>query len=337
SLLAFAVARRFRPAPVGVAAIIGAVAVPAAALLIPLPTGGTPTTAALVQGNVPRPGLDFHGEREQVLRNHVRATNKLATAIAEGRTARPDFVIWPENSSDIDPFANPDAGRLIQQAVDAVGVPVLVGAVVNGPGPDYVSNTGIVWSPETGPGARYVKRHPVPFGEYIPFRSQLSGRIARLDQIPRDFYAADRPGVLDVGPARVGDVICFEVAYDGLVRDVVDGGANILVVQTNNATYNRTNQPYQQMALSRLRAVEHGRAVLVASTSGISAVVSPDGRVRSQTRELTAQTLVADVPLRTGRTVAYRVGAWPEWTLALLGLAAAAYAVARARRAIPRR
>ena len=108
-----------------------------------------------------------------------------------------------------------------------------------------------------------MKRHPVPFGEYIPFRAELTGLISRLDQIPRDFYAGHRPGNLTVGPARVGDVICFEVAYDGLVRDVVRGGAQVLVVQTNNATYNGTGQPYQQMAMSRLRAVETGRDVLV--------------------------------------------------------------------------
>jgi len=180
-----------------------------------------------------------------------------------------------------------------------------------------------VWDPETGPGERYVKRHPVPFGEYIPFREQLSGWISRLDQIPRDFYAADRPGNLDVGPASVGDVICFEIAYDSLVRDVVAGGADVLVVQTNNATYNGTHQPQQQMAMSRLRAVEHGRTVLVTATSGISAVVDPDGSVARQAPERVARTIDATVQLHDGRTVASRVGAWPEWLLAAVGVAAA--------------
>ena len=203
-------------------------------------------------------------------------------------------------------------------------MPVLVGAVLDGPGPDHVSNTGIVWDPRTGPGARYVKRHPVPFGEYIPFRAELTGLISRLDQIPRDFYAGHRPGNLTVGPARVGDVICFEVAYDGLVRDVVRGGAQVLVVQTNNATYNGTGQPYQQMAMSRLRAVETGRDVLVAATSGISAVVGPDGTVAQQAPEKVARTLVAEVPLRDRQTLATRLGFWPEWLLAAAGLAAAA-------------
>jgi apolipoprotein N-acyltransferase len=330
-LLALALLR-WRRRAVAVGALLSAVAVPLLGLAIQLPTSGPTITVAIVQGGVAEAGLGFLGEREQVLRNHVRATEKLAADIAAGRVPRPDIVIWPENASDIDPFSDPEADNLIQGAVDAVGVPVLVGAVLDGPGPDYVSNTGIVWSPSTGPGERYVKRHPVPFGEYIPFRDQLSGLTSRLDQIPRDFVAGSRPGVLDLGPARVGDVICFEIAYDGVVRDVVDGGARVLVVQTNNATYNGTGQPAQQLAMSRLRAVEHGRAVLVAATSGISALVMPDGDVQARTRELTTETLVADVPLRTARTVASKLGAVPEWALAALGLVAAAVATVLARR-----
>jgi apolipoprotein N-acyltransferase len=128
-------------------------------------------------------------------------------------------------------------------------------------------------------------------------------------------------------------VICFEVAYDGLVRDVVRGGAQVLVVQTNNATYNGTGQPYQQMAMSRLRAVETGRDVLVTATSGISAVVRADGRVAQQAPEKVARTLVAEVPLRDRQTLATRLGWWPEWLLAAAGLAAAAVSsVSAARR-----
>ncbi|HEX7189644.1 MAG TPA: apolipoprotein N-acyltransferase [Actinomycetes bacterium] len=318
-----------------IAALLAAGALVGPALGLVLPSGGgegRPVTVALVQGGVPGVGMDFLGEREQVLRNHVDATHRLADAVRAGDTAAPDLVIWPENASDIDPFTDPSARRLIDAAVRDVGVPVLVGAVVDGPGPDHVSNTGVVWDPETGPGQRYVKRHPVPFGEYIPFRRQLSGLVQRLDQIPRDFFAADRPGNLTVGPAEVGDVICFEVAYDGLVRDVVTGGADVIVVQTNNATYNGTGQPQQQMAMSRLRAVEHGRSVLVAATSGISAVVAPDGTVVEQAPERTARTLVASVELHDERTLATRLGGGPEWVLALLGAGIAAAAALGARR-----
>ena len=332
---ALAVARRRIRIGTFVAPLVAALLVPVLASLAP--TGGPETdrevTVALVQGGVPGEGMDFLGEREQVLRNHVGATKRLAERVEGGQVARPDLVIWPENSSDIDPFTDDAAYRLIDGAVRGVGVPVLVGAVVDGPGPTYVRNSGIVWDPATGPGKRYVKRHPVPFGEYIPFRAQLSGLIDRLDQIPRDFYPGSEPGVLQLGPATIGDVICFEVAYDGLVRDVVTGGAQVLVVQTNNATYNGTGQPQQQMAMSRLRAVEHGRAVLVTATSGISAVVTPDGEVQAQAPERTARTLVEDVPLRSGTTLATRVGSGPEWLLTLLGVGAVLVAWRRRRRA----
>ena len=119
----------------------------------------------------------------------------------------------------------------------------------------------------------------MPFGEYIPFRSFLAPRIPALDQIPSDMVRGTRPGVLEVGPAEVGVLICFEVAYDGLLRDLVDGGADVIVVPTNNATYTGTGQVEQQFAMSRLRAIETGRYVVVASTNGISGVVAPDGSV----------------------------------------------------------
>ena len=312
---------------------LGALAVPVVGLVLPVGAGeGRPVTIAVVQGGVPGAGMDFLGEREQVLRNHVAATQRLALDIRAGAVPQPDLVIWPENSSDIDPLVDPAAGALIDGAVRAVGVPVLVGALLDGPGPDHVSNTGIVWSPTTGPGARYVKRHPVPFGEYIPFRRELTGVIKRLDQIPRDFARGTTPGNLTVGPAQVGDVICFEVAYDAIVRDAVRGGAQVIVVQTNNATYTGTGQPDQQLAMSRLRAVESGRDVLVAATSGISAIVRADGSIEAQSSGAGAQTLIATVPLRDGLTLATRMGAWPERVLAALGLRAALGGTGQARR-----
>ncbi|HUR51498.1 MAG TPA: apolipoprotein N-acyltransferase, partial [Mycobacteriales bacterium] len=247
------------------------------ALSLPTPTDGPAVTVAVVQGNVPRLGLDAFSQRAAVLRNHVEATHQLAADVRAGRVAAPDLVLWPENASDLDPYTDPEAAALIHEAVRDVGVPVLVGAVTEGPG-RFVSNRGIVWDPTSGPGSSYVKRHPVPFGEYIPFRSLARAVTKKVDLVPRDFTHGDRPGVLDVGPARIADVICFEVAYDGVVRDAVRGGGRLVVVQTNNATFGRSGETSQQLAMGRLRAVEHGRAVLVAATSGVSAVIAPDGR-----------------------------------------------------------
>ncbi|MEU9040873.1 MULTISPECIES: apolipoprotein N-acyltransferase [unclassified Kitasatospora] len=336
ALLAWAVLRLRGPAKAPKAAALAALGAVAALLcgyLVPVPSAAADTVkVAIVQGNVPNPGMDFLGRPMMVLNNHASATERLAADIAAGKVERPDVVIWPENSSDLDPFSDPLARERIDEAVKAVGVPTLVGTLVDGPDAQHVQNEGIVWDPQTGPGASYTKQHPVPFGEYVPFRAQLMKVITRLQRVARDFYPGDHNGVMQLGPARIGDVICFEVAYDEIVRDTVDSGARVLVVQTNNATYARTGQPEQQLAMSRLRAVEHGRAVLIAATSGISAVISPDGTVQQRTEELTPAELSATVPLRDGTTVADRVGVAPEWTLAIGGLLACAAGVLVGRR-----
>jgi apolipoprotein N-acyltransferase len=312
-------------------AVAAAVVVLLVGWLVPTPTGASRSaTVAIVQGNVPAAGLEFNAERERVLRNHVAATHQLARQVRAGTVAAPDLVLWPENSSDIDPLEDPSAGALIQGAVDDVGVPVLVGAVLDGPG-RFLSNTAILWRPGTGPGGgpgrEYVKRHPAPFGEYIPLRS-LARRVSdKVDLVSRDFTAGDRVGIFRMGPATVGDVICFEVAYDGLVRDTVRAGADLLVVQTNNATFGFTAEAAQQLAMTRLRAIEHGRSTVQVSTVGISALIAPDGSVLTSTELFTRAVRVAKLPLRTQETVATRVGAWPEGILSLLGAAALGLAI----------
>ncbi|XVQ07643.1 apolipoprotein N-acyltransferase [Spirillospora sp. CA-255316] len=313
-----ACARPLAIAPAAVAAVIGG------GLLIPTPTAGRPVSVAVVQGNVPRLGMDFNEQRKAVLDNHVRVTRELAAQVRAGKVARPELVVWPENASDLDPYAEPDAYRSIDAAVKDIGVPVLVGALTDTPDGEKVENRGIVWDPAKGPGDYYVKRHPVPFGEYLPFRDILTRLITRFERIPRDFAHGTRDPVMRLGPATVGDVICFEVAYDGEVRAAA--AAELVVVQTNNATYGKTSLPPQQIAMSRLRAVEHGRTILVAATSGISAIVAPDGRMIDRSREFVPDIQVASVPARTAVTPADRVGAAPEWALAALAVGAAGWA-----------
>lgn len=317
----------------GAAALVLSAAVLCGGLLVPVHTNADGhVRIAIVQGNVEQPGMHFLGRPMKILDNHVQATLQLAADINAHRVPKPDIVLWPENSSDLDPFTYPAAYDKITEAVQAVGVPVLVGALVDGPDKDHVQNEGIVWDPVTGPGAHYTKQHPVPFGEYVPFRKELTKVVSQLNEIPRDFYPGKGSGVMQIGPARLGDVICFEVAYDGIVRDTVNAGARAIIVQTNNATYGRTGQPEQQLAMSKLRAVEHGRAVVTAATSGISAVVAPDGTIEQRSKEFTRQVLSADIPLRDEKTVADRVGAAPEWVLAMVGLLSCAAAVALGRR-----
>ncbi|MEY3734128.1 MAG: hypothetical protein RL347_1487 [Actinomycetota bacterium] len=320
------------------AAAGGLVALALSGLLIPRPivgqdlAGPAETTAAVIQGGVPTTGISVSDERREVLDRHLAQTLRLAEDVALGDVPAPDVVIWPENAVDIDPFVNSDVADAITAAARAVNAPIVIGAIIDAPGDQsMIANAGIVWDPVTGPGDAYLKRHPVPFGEYIPFRSLIAPLVGRLDRIPRDMRPGDSPGVLRAGDVVLGDVICFEVAYDEVVRDAVTAGGRVIVVQTNNATFAGLGQPEQQIAMSRLRAIEHGRAVLVAATTGISAVIAADGSVIAEIDEGDQGYLVDSVALRDTLTVADRVGPAPEWAISLLAVGSMGWALLRHR------
>ncbi|MGK5632633.1 apolipoprotein N-acyltransferase, partial [Streptomyces sp. URMC 123] len=324
---------------VAIAATGAAVALPVVGSFAALPLvsnaaeEGT-ATAALIQGNVPRLGLDFNAQRRAVLDNHARRTAQLAEDVRAGRAPRPDFVLWPENSSDIDPYANADAHDVIAGAVRAIGAPTAVGTVI-APETGTLRNTMLLWDPARGPVAEYDKRRVQPFGEYIPMRGFVRIFSSDVDRVRRDFGPGHEPGVFSMAGTRVGLATCYETAFDRAVRDVVTGGAQVISVPSNNATFGRTEMTYQQLAMSRVRAVEHSRTVLVPVTSGVSAVIRPDGTVAQRSEMFTPAALVAEVPRRSSLTPATRLGAWPEAVLAALAVAGLTGAVRfrlRARR-----
>lgn len=292
-------------------------------------------TVAVIQGNVPRLGLDFNAQRRAVLDYHARETERLAAEVKAGKVARPDFVLWPENSSDIDPFANADARAVIDGAATAIGAPISVGGVVERDGKLY--NEQILWDPEKGPVDTYDKRQIQPFGEYLPLRS-LVGAINGewTSMVRQDFSRGTKPGVFSMDGAEVGLVTCYEAAFDWAVRSEVTDGAQLISVPSNNATFGRSEMTYQQLAMSRVRAVEHSRTVTVPVTSGVSAIIMPDGRITQRTGMFVPDSLVQKVPLRSSQTPATRVGIAPEMLLVLVaagGLGWAIGAGVRGRRA----
>jgi apolipoprotein N-acyltransferase len=228
-------------------------------------------------------------------------------------------VLWPENSTDLDPtaVANQPIHDEIQQAVDAIGRPVLVGEVLDNPR----RNVGQLWTPGGGPGQLYAKRQLVPFGEYIPFRGFISSFSSLPSLQPIDFTAGSKPVVFGTGQIRLGDVICYEVGFDPLVRSEVTAGANLLTVQSNDADFEidgQSGESAQQVAMARLRAVESDRAVVYVSTTGQSAIIEPDGQVISHSGLWQQAILTARVPLVSYRTLADRIGQWPEYVIAAL-------------------
>ena len=264
---------------------------------------------AAVQGNVPGDGTDVLAHYRQVTSDHTSETERLARDVGTGATPRPDFVVWPENSTAIDPFLDPGMGADVTAAVSAVDVPILAGVVVSG-GPQHVLNQGIVFDPVTGAGDRYTKWHPFPFGEYVPWRSMFGSHLAELDHVPRDMVRGTRVTPLDIAGARVADAICFDVAYDDGLYAQVSRGGQLIVVQTSNAMFIHTAQIDQQFAISRLRALETDRYVVVAAINGVTGVIAPDGTLVTSAPLQTRSYVEARVGLIDAVTPAVRIGPW---------------------------
>jgi apolipoprotein N-acyltransferase len=331
--------RRWRRTAIAVlafAATAGVSCLPAALSLDPVPANAKTAEVAAIQGNVPRArSLEAQIDELQVTLNHATATGKLASEVTAGTLPRPDLVIWPENSTSIDPTQYPPIYDEIANAAKAIDRPILVGAVLQDP----MRNASLLWLPGKGPTTVYLKRQLVPFGEYLPFRSLISKITSLTQLLPQDMVPGHKTVVFDVGQIRLGDVICYEVAFDDLVRSEVTAGANVLTVQSNDATFERegptTEESGQQLAMARLRAVEFDRTVIYDSTTGYSAIITPDGQVTQRTGLWQQAEIEARVPLLTHQTLAERVGAWPEW--AIVGATALALCLAAGQAAASRR
>lgn len=296
-------------------------------------------TVAAVQGNVPRLGLDFNAQRRAVLDNHVRETMRLAEDVRAGRAPQPAFVIWPENSSDIDPLDNPDARELISSAAAAVNAPILVGGVVaaDADDPDNPASTNsvIVWNPRTGPAERHDKQIVQPFGEYLPWRAFFS-HFSPYAERAGYFIPGDGTGVVQAAGVPVGVTTCWEVIFDRAPRESVRNGAQLLTVPANNATFTEAMSE-QMLAFARLRAVEHDRYVVVAGTTGISAFIAPDGRELARTAFFEPAYLDAAVRLKTQLTFATRWGPIVEGLLIALGVGSVIAAILHNRTFVRRR
>lgn len=308
--------------------VIGAVLAPG---MIPLGTeaqSGTLTVGA-VQGNVPEQGVDAMSQARQVAANHLSGTEALLQA---GGPTELDLILWPESASDVDPRTDAQIGAALGATVQSAGVPILLGTQRFESEVRY--NDYVVWEPGAGATTAYTKQRPVPFGEYIPFRDFFRKLSPAVDLVRTDMARGTEMGLLDVAIARLGrDVqvstaICFEVAYDELVRESVVAGGELIVIPTNNASFGLTQESVQQLAMSRFRAVEHGRAVVQISTVGVSAMIAPDGALLDRTSLFTSERMREQLPLRTSLTISDRLAGGPAAAvdvLALLLLAAGAY------------
>ncbi len=312
--------RRSRPARVAAVLALGAAGLVLCGNLAWRwsPGPGPTAVVATIQGNVPHSrDLPDQLRATTVTTNHAAATIALAGQIKAGRRPAPDVVIWPENSTDLDPRQSPQTYQTISLAVRVIDRPVLVGAVLANP----VRNAGQLWLPGRGPAQVYLKRQLVPFGEVIPYRGFLELFTSLPELQPRNFTPGHRAVVFHLGKIRLGDVICYEVGFDNLVRSEVTAGANLLTVQTNDADFELDGQlgeTLQQLKMARMDAITTGRAVAVASTIGVSALIAPDGDLIARTGTWQRAELDERVPLVSALTPADHLGGWPELVIVVM-------------------
>jgi apolipoprotein N-acyltransferase len=255
-----------------------------------------------VQGNGPAAYADQRAPQD-VLRSQLAASAPL-------ESERVDVVLWPEGGVDSDPAADPATARVLSAAAGSYGAPIVLNAA-SGDG-DLVRNTSFLWTAD-GPVATHAKRHPVPFGEYIPDRWLYGAIVPDLvNLLGREYTPGDDSPVLDLGRARAGLAICFDVAFDDVVREGVHDGAQVFLFQTNNADFRGTDENLQQRAIARMRAIETGRSVVNLSTTGTSQVFAPDGSMRQALPFDEAGLMTAGVELRDGRTAGIVLGPWVQ-------------------------
>ena len=218
-----------------------------------------------------------------------------------------DLIVFPESAL----MSDPETDVLLRAEIVTIARRhdsyVLVNVIERGAN-GLVRNTDRLYAPNGRLVGRYSKRHLVPFGEYVPWRSHL-GFISAIQQVPEDMTPGRDPSVLRVGDIRIGALICFESVFPSLVRGTVRDGAEVLVVSTNNRSYRRSGNSAQHVQSGRMRAAETGRALVQAAISGISAIIDPEGRVETHTRLFESTVVTARVPIRTGETPYVRYGA----------------------------
>lgn len=308
------------------------------------PDAGTLRVGA-VQGNTKAGYFDPPEHRGDNLRGQLAATEPVLADDV-------DVVVWPEGSSDLNPLAFPEAAAAFDEVARQADAPLVAGIItardtgeVDRDGePVYrYYNTSTLWHAGEGQVDFYDKKHPVPFGEYVPDRAFWRMFAPDLiDLIGREYTPGTTDAVLDIGSAKTdgrsvlaGIAICFDIVDDQLLTEMVEEGAQLVLAQTNNADFGRTDESVQQLAFARIRAIETARTVVNISTVGTSAIIYPDGSEHERLPWYEAGVMIDDVPLSTTRTPAVVAGRQLEWLVsfgALAVLAIAAFESWRPRR-----
>ncbi len=291
-------------------------------------------TVGYVQGGAKGGGLYGLGELRSISRRHAEELDRLMDRVTAGVEPRPDLIVLPENTTDMDPLRDPETIGLMDHMARRAGVPLLVGVPVSlGEGE---RKTSALWWTVDGPLGEYQKRNLVPFGEWVPFREFFEPLVPQLAYVGDQSIPGTKPGVIagQVGDGRtlgVGTALCYDVAYPATMADLPRGGADILLVQSNNAMFGHSAQVSQQFAITRARAAELRREILVVTTSGLSGLIDTKGGLMVSVPPDVSASGVVEMPIRDTVTPFVRAGWVLEPLVSVVTLAALAFAGIRRR------
>ncbi|WP_322133195.1 apolipoprotein N-acyltransferase [Antiquaquibacter oligotrophicus] len=292
-------------APVGISAAL--LVVP----FFPVSVTGDMTVAA-VQGNG-KAGYFDNSSADDLLRAQFDATEPLFGSDV-------DVVVWPEGTTFRDPLADPYTTSVFDFVSEEMDAPLIAQGVSERDGSYY--NTAVLWKAGEGALDYYDKKHPVPFGEYVPDREFWRPFAPDLiDLIQREYTPGTTDPVIDVDGVIAGINICFDIVDDQILTESVEEGAQIIFASSNNADFGRTDESVQQLAIARVRALELGRTVVNISTVGISAMIAPDGTTIAELPWYEPGAMVESVPLSETITPAVAAGRQIEWFVSALGIA----------------
>jgi apolipoprotein N-acyltransferase len=259
---------------------------------------GEPFRLAVVQGNVPRPAT--YDQRDRILDGHVKLTKKIA---ARGAV---DLIVWPEDAVGVG--VSPGAIGRVQRLAAETGTPFLVGrSLVSSETKRFLNLVQHVEA-DGKLGGTYQKRHPVPFGEYVPigFFRRFVGTLQ--SEIPLDLAPGRRANTFDIAGTKIATPICFESVFPRDILDFTRNGAELLILSTNDSSFEHSYSAQQHLAHTRMRALETRQWVVQAALSGISAQIDPDGTITHATGLFEPASFVADVRTRPASSLYAKTG-----------------------------
>jgi apolipoprotein N-acyltransferase len=273
---------------------------------------------AIVQGGSPCPGTHCQNEARRIFEQHMALTESIPPGTA-------NLVVWPENSltAPYEPEGNDEVRAGIVEQASRIGAYFLVSGTRT-VGEDEFLNVNTLFSPEGVKIGEYTKRHPVPFGEYVPLRGLL-GFVPQLDQVPRDMISGTEPVVLPLQSGMLGSVISFEGAFDRSMRSIAANGSEVMVVATNESSYGISAASDQLIGLVRVNTAAIGHDTALAAITGRSTFIEADGTVGERTEQLDETVLTGEVKMRTAGPTLFTRFPYLALVLAILAILAALF------------